>query len=216
MESPFHQPLENLKSTLSKILPMPVGSNPSVDYSRRNWWMPQGPMLSIPSWVPGQQASAQTGGSPTASDPLNETNQSAEVPAEESRAVEADSGGENAAMQELSKPIKRRPRSQKGANLPLSVRIAYRELRAELWGHMGSEHDEETKAMFQAKRKKWIQQFRGDAPDWKGATKANQDARAAERFSGRLVHLIMMPCLCSGGFVIYLAMAYGLFPLTAE
>ena len=175
--------------------------------------MPQSPLIVLPSWMPGQQTSAQRETGSAEEDPL----QAAADGEQESAIYTAQARGEEALVaQVVSKPVKRRPRSQKGSNLPLTVRIAYRELRSELWGDVVPSQDEETKAVLEEKRKKWIQRFRDDAPDWKGALEANQDALAAERFSGRIVHLLMMPCLCSGGFVLYLAMAYGMFPLTAE
>jgi hypothetical protein len=187
---------------------MSGGNEPALDYSRRSWWMPP---VALPSWFPGQHAEELTlEACPEAADPLN---REAAVHAGDSETANDDGcrvGDENrGAVQN----VKRRPRSGNKAKLPLTLRVAYRELRKELWGEAGQDVDDETKVALAEKRKKWVRRFREKAPVWAGRWD-DKEEDAGQRLSGRLVQLVAMPCLCTGGFILYLALAYGFFPLT--
>ncbi len=209
MESHGYQPLEHLKNSLGKIFPISTGTSaPSVDFSRRSWWIPQVP-VALPSWFPGQHADdcAQEA-LPEAPDPLNR-----EAPAELEETTRDDGCRGEEDTLGAAQNMKRRPRSGNKARLPLTLRVAYRELRKELWGDSGRDVDDETKAALAEKRRKWVRRFHEKAPVWAGRWDGKEE-EARQRLSGRLVQLVAIPCLCTGGFVLYLALAYGFFPLT--
>jgi hypothetical protein len=212
MEPHVYQPLEHLKNSLSKILPMSTSStSPSVDFSRRSWWMPQVP-VALPSWFPGQHADDSTQETcPEAADPLNREAAARETDLEETMKEDGSRGGDD--LRGAAQNMKRRPRSGNKARLPLTLRVAYRELRKELWGEAGRDADDETKAALAEKRRKWVRRFHEKAPVWAGRWDGKEE-EASQRLSGRLVQLVAIPCLCTGGFVLYLALAYGFFPLT--
>jgi hypothetical protein len=209
VESHGYQPLEHLKSSLSKILPMSTA--PSVDFSRRSWWMPQVP-VALPSWFPGQHTDDSTQDAcPEAADPLNRETAVREADLEETVIHDGCVVGND--PHGAAQNVKRRPRSRTKAKLPLTLRVAYRELRKELWGEAGRDADEETNAALAQKRRKWVRRFHEKAPLWAGRWDGKEE-EAGQRLSGRLVQLVAIPCLCTGGFVLYLSLAYGFFPLT--
>jgi hypothetical protein len=212
LESHVYQPLEHLKNSLSKILPMSTGSTaPSVDFSRRSWWIPQVP-VALPPWFAGQSADDSTQEAcPETADPLNRDAAVDVADWEETKGDDGCRGGDDS--RGVAQNMKRRPRSENMARLPLTLRGAYRELRKELWGEAGRDVDDETKAALAEKRRKWVRRFHDKAPMWAGRWDGKEE-EAGQRLSGRLVQLVAIPCLCTGGFVLYLALAYGFFPLT--
>ena len=211
LDLPIFQPLDHLKNSLSKFLPASTDS-PLQEYSRRagSWW--SSPPVALP-WMARQDQGELSAEAEISRDTAAvDANDSTELPIGIAKDSETNIGaddGEN--KQDDSRPVKRRQRSRKDANLPLTLRIAYRELRAELWGEPGEYQDDEAKATLEEKRKKWVKRFNEERPIWK--IKESDDMAAAEKLSGRLVHVILLPCLCMGGFVFYLAMAYGFFPM---
>ncbi len=211
IEPHSYQPLDHLKSSLSKIFPISTGSNePALEFSRRSWWIPQIP-VALPSWFPGQQTEDSVNEAcREAGDPLN--TEAADLAVDSETAKNDGCRGE-VDRRGAAQNVKRRPRSGNKAKLPLPLRVAYRELRKELWGEAGRDVDEETKVRLAEQRKKWVQRFRQDAPGLVGRWDVKEED-AGQRLSGRLVQLVVMPFLCTGGFVLYLALAYGFFPLT--
>jgi hypothetical protein len=108
---------------------------------------------------------------------------------------------------------RRRGRSSDPKKLPLTLRVAYREMRQKLW-EPGTEQSEEGLVQLEQKRELWVKEFREKEPKMAQQAQARAGRERRAPLSSRLVHTLLIPGLCGGGFVLYLALAYGIFPLT--
>lgn len=201
------QPLEKIRSSISRIFPCAQNGQSAVDFSRRNWWMPPGPAANLPTWLPfhsnldsstepGERSSDHLAVREDGYDPIQqEVVENAAIPARISSLE--------------SMPVQRRFLSVHPERLPRTLKVAYAELREELL-RVGTEltDDEERLAL---RRKVWAERFSAECVG--GVARRDEQDEDSAWLSGRLVQLTLLPCLCGAGFVLYLALAYGMFPL---